>query len=1184
MKKLVLSLLALSGAFLLPADVITHTYTMEGKNTLRATFTRDAKKVTSVKGFKGKGVRVITPAKEKGFTVHTAPQFTEYPKEITIKGKVKGKGSFHFGFIVYDRKPRIYWITTGTGSFSKAFQVNSDKFQEFSYTYRPMEPDVKKITRFLTSVSVRPGSDIVIDEVTTKIVENPRPVNTGSFKVIPYVKKVPAMRGKFDPAAWRFALKLGNFIPKTKGKSAVATPHFSQASGSKSAVLESKADPTTIYLARDKHTLYAAIVLDGEDVVKLLKQEARDRKRPVFTNNRIEMFFGEKAFFQFIVDWTGRTYCSSNVSVYSFLNHKRKSIVARIAIPLEKIPSLAISSDITNANFYRQGPKGISSWHPNIKSTFLDMTQTAPLFLESPEKIVGKMADKFRSEIAALTKNASLEKKDADSILAQVTAYEKKALAEKKDVKKYLKLIEDFSKLSVNIGKAQEKCLKTKFGTTGSTLVKPYDGKIPSVWIPNKFMGKDFHYAYTVLPGYTLPLMEKAGMMKHPLYLTGMFHIRFFQHTMSNSLGYPEKFKNKKGIKYESTYAGMLEKYPHNLLMFGADRGKIDHKNPGVQNMYNKEFMKRFDALHGKRTAGFSSPETFISGIDNYLDRYAAWNIPRPKNRKEAYNNMKKLHSLCFDKPFKQGTPTPFRNIGLASKYTRKYARWNSAADIFNHVIHSFGDKISGNENGECMGATPPKYAFARGAARQYGGAWENYQVYYGWAFIGEDGKRSGGMQCAPVSGLSTAYVNQQLTPDCRLNSYCYLNGARVGMGLERQKSQILHPYLCGVGIWRSEADLNELVCPYDMDTIDKDDPLIINLRDEVYHPTAMAKINMHFYDHIVKKRDRGVTVTPVALVYDLYNGYSPLYFGRQVWGFFPPTEIEKVMWALNHHVFKRLPHNNAYSTSKFGDIFDVITNDASSKVLESYPVLYLIGDVTLDKPFAARLQNYVKKGGTLVVNGELLKKYSNALPKAFLGCTLTDTIRQSPGTYSRISGKVISENKAYDYRVLRKEKNAEVIAVTTDVTQSPAILLTPYGKGKVIVTAPCNMKQNGDMDNMLAIFDDLMWLLRNKSIGIKVETKMQYSINRSKSSWIVYFQNNDGLPPNAGIFTKPLKCDLSVKTSGTIRIPHSMGKVKKVIDWWSGKELPFRNIKGETVLTHTLVSGDCCALEFVMK
>ena len=170
-----------------------------------------------------------------------------------------------------------------------------------------------------------------------------------------------------------------------------------------------------------------------------------------------------------------------------------------------------------------------------------------------------------------------------------------------------------------------------------------------------------------------------------------------------------------------------------------------------------------------------------------------------------------------------------------------------------------------------------------------------------------------------------------------------------------------------------------------------------------------------------------------------------------------------------------------------------------------------------------------------------------------------------------------------YEYRVVKPLKGARVLAVTADEKQNPAIVLSRCGKGRVIVTAPFHMKEAKSIENMLALFDHLMDKLRSDSIPVRVETPMQYSINRNKTGWIVYLQNNSGLPPKAGVFNKPLKCDLSKKETARIVFPASMGKVRKVIDWWTGREVPFKTAGSGASAEVTLPGGDCCALEFTV-
>lgn len=338
----------------------------------------------------------------------------------------------------------------------------------------------------------------------------------------------------------------------------------------------------------------------------------------------------------------------------------------------------------------------------------------------------------------------------------------------------------------------------------------------------------------------------------------------------------------------------------------------------------------------------------------------------------------------------------------------------------------------------------------------------------------------------------------------------------------------------------------------------------------------------------IVRKRDRGVGVTPIAFVWDRANGYASSYFGPLVWDFFTPNEMEKTMWALLNTVYEPAACGRSYTRSVFGDVFDQVTNDAKADFLRNYRVLYLVGDCRLDGTTVESLSAAVRDGSTLVVNAELLAKYPKAFGPDFLVVEVTDGTGSSAATYSRLDGSVVREEGAYDYRVVKPLEGTETVAFTTDAAMAPAITLRRVGKGRVLVTTPVHLKAKGSMDSMLNLFGYLMHRLRGDSLAVRVKTTMQYAVNRSATSWLVYFNNNDGIPPLAGIFEKLPVTDVTKTARGEVAIPAHLGRVMRVVDWWTGKDVPFKAKKagGETwsVAETMLPGGDSAVLEFVVE
>ena len=104
---------------------------------------------------------------------------------------------------------------------------------------------------------------------------------------------------------------------------------------------------------------------------------------------------------------------------------------------------------------------------------------------------------------------------------------------------------------------------------------------------------------------------------------------------------------------------------------------------------------------------------------------------------------------------------------------------------------------------------------------------------------------------------------------------------------------------------------------------------------------------------------------------------------------------------------------------------------------------------------------------------------------------------------------------------------------------------------------APC-FKVKDSSEEMLAIFDHLMGVIRNEALPLKVETTLQYSVNRNKNGWAVYLHNTKGLPAQKAVFYGKAYPGIDRTRTGKARItiPEQAGKVKKVIDWWTGKEI----------------------------
>ena len=987
------------------------------------------------------------------------------------------------------------------------------------------------------------------------------PMSLSAREVIPTVKTIPVLSGKFVEEEWaKDSLKLASFtmIPRP------GTPQ----------VTPPARERTIVYLKRDKESLYMALILLNEDVLSLMKTQKKDRKRPAWALNGIEIFLGETSFLQLAFDYMGRLYKNSQVVCYTNVMHKKDRIILRVGIPLKDIPRCSVSPELTRLALYRKSNSGVSSAYPTFRSNFKDMSLGRPLLLSSGKLLADSMSRRSTHEIEKLYKANSLTGEDRASLLAELMKKKKALLSSMGNEKKLFAALKDFNTMDGAIAKAQEKCLRSQFGIRKKGKIfaeKPYTA-LPSLWRPQKIFGKDFWYTFTAFPN-AIKTMEYYGLMKDPLFSEAMFFLRWGQ------------IANYNLLDPKSDIALLLKKYPDTPFAIKTPCPKYIpeklRKSPNFKAFWDKEFIEKFYQIYGKRFSGFWSDEAFVSGTSNFAQSMDHYKIPRPKTREEAYRIFRQFYFKKADSP---PYHVPFRNVANMSRYTYKDAM-NCAAVQLNHMVHAFGDKMSGNETGDVMGPMASKLAFARGAARQYSRPWRNYNTYYSWYFLNEV---AGGGRCTTMRGGLWGERNNTtslcLHEGCRWRAYGHLDGPLCGITPDRQKPFIIYPYIAGATVWYSEADLQEMTAVYKPN--EKVDPLVRNLRNLKVYKSEVAKIHSHFYNNIVKKRDRGVMLTPVALIYDRAHGYLPLYFGETVWDLLIPTEMEKTMWAIDRHLFKSLPHNPSYTSCRYGDIFDVLTNDSPEKILATYKVLYPVGDVTLDKKFAAKLKNYVKKGGTLILNAALLKKYSNAFDEAFPGAKVTGKEAKSFATYSRIHGKVIPEEFPFTYLEMIPSPGTEILAYTADVAKKPAVTRKKFGRGYVILTSPLHMKVEKSLHKMLNLFDHLMEIVKKETIPIEVKTTMQYAFCRNKNGYVIYMQNNEKMPPSGGIYygKEYPREYLKVKSKAEIFFPSSLGKVKEIIDWWTGKKVAFRNVKGGISLTSVIRGGECRMLEFIIE
>ncbi|MDD5483487.1 MAG: hypothetical protein PHP98_07540, partial [Kiritimatiellae bacterium] len=510
-------------------------------------------------------------------------------------------------------------------------------------------------------------------------------------------------------------------------------------------------------------------------------------------------------------------------------------------------------------------------------------------------------------------------------------------------------------------------------------------------------------------------------------------------------------------------------------------------------------------------------------------------------------------------------------------------------ATYLDHWILEMGAPYTGQE----IGATGYSrelgmcFAFSRGAARQYEKPWRMYLA-------------------VSIQGGGLGYTEPiycYLSPECRRRrSYgdtgkFWGEGPYCGTSLSLQRRQLFVAYMSGVNMIRDENDNHGgglfYAANYNWRDIDKVDPLVKVMRDKPYHLSQAGEIRKELYDNLFKKHDRGVAYTPVGLVFDRHHGFIWTYSHNKVMGILPYTEGDWMMPAVQSALFPFLVRKDseARSTGPYGDMFDVLTNNARQETLRAYRALLLVGDVDLDvrdladpkrKPymFAKRLMDYVENGGTLMINARQIK--AGVFPDSFLGCKITEERGEGQFGYSLPDDEVIKEDKPFKYQRLEPVTAIPLILrADTDGKQDALVTVNKCGKGMVIVTAPDYMMPAGGGERaMLNMFKHIMGGWRDELLPVKWTGDVEVLVNRNRNGWVVTLVNNEGVIKQAG---QKEEFDAAHDQDVWLRLEKRAGggQVKNIDEWIKGEKPEMRKTDDGAEVKITVPAGDIRILEF---
>ena len=391
-----------------------------------------------------------------------------------------------------------------------------------------------------------------------------------------------------------------------------------------------------------------------------------------------------------------------------------------------------------------------------------------------------------------------------------------------------------------------------------------------------------------------------------------------------------------------------------------------------------------------------------------------------------------------------------------------------------------------------------------RGAARQYGKPWAWYIATY---YNGHDQQGKFSLNNQPNYVTTT----RSTVPGTHENS-----GPGFGMSVSLNRRDMYLAYLAGASF---------------VDHEDWNRAYVVRKEEEPQrrYLSSHGEAMREWYAFTQRHPDRGVSYAPVALLLPFDQGYPQS--GGWPWSHFPPQRADAMIDAFLYTV---VPHaqdtrkgkEGCLSNSPFGDIYDILVpNPPSGPIpldrLMNYRVAIVLGAVTIDAPLARRLMEYVREGGTLVVN---IRHASEHLPAEFLGAKRLGQSRGVAGPVAAAwGGGSVALAEPYDFEPLELH-GAEPL--WTDAQGGILASVHRQGRGRVVLTAidgmlPRAVVGKGGSHNFwsellkgkrLPLVENLMRQIVNEVLPVEVRGDIEYGLNMTSDGWWVYLINNKGV------------------------------------------------------------------------
>ena len=403
----------------------------------------------------------------------------------------------------------------------------------------------------------------------------------------------------------------------------------------------------------------------------------------------------------------------------------------------------------------------------------------------------------------------------------------------------------------------------------------------------------------------------------------------------------------------------------------------------------------------------------------------------------------------------------------------------------FAHALSQWGVNLLGMETAAVMPMVGMRIAFTRGAARQFGGTF----LYYHAPNFGD---------------TATTFTRAQsfAGPD---NFYHTRYGPTMGPSLSWYRKSYYLYYMAGASAIYLEQGGDQFFKP--------------GPGDHPFQLNPLGRITDEFMRFAEKHPERGTPYTPVALLLDPAHGFEINDYPQ--WPF-EVSQIDRSDRALRE-LFgvayypglvvegePAIADRQPFVAGVFGDIFDVLTATDSPRskareLLPSYRAVVVGGRVEWSNEWIQRLVEYVRNGGTVVLNAAQIKK----LPEQFLGVRLINDTGEAHNAVCLAPGEEMQDLKGQIFKYEKVELKGATPLITVP-TGDPLVTVNKVGNGSVVFAAIPDLL--GEDERMTPFAAHMLAHVFADVVPLKVTGDVEYLVNRTTKGWIVTLLNSNGV------------------------------------------------------------------------